>query len=115
MALLNSCGHCWSASQCPVRFHEIVIRKVPAEGKGGMQSSVCPPTTEWVNSLNLIHVVFADHTNIVNLWHHYYDELYSQTPNPSRVQAREHTYLQMLSEMARVLGYKRLQQTDIDK
>ena len=73
-----------------------------------------PPTIEWVNSLNLIDVVFADHTKVVDLWHGYYDELH-QKPDPLRTQTREHTYLEMLSEMAKVLGYKRLQQTDIDK
>lgn len=73
-----------------------------------------PPTIEWVNSLNLIDVIFAGHTSVVDLWHRYYDELH-QTDMTSRQQAREHTYLQLLSEMARVLGYKRLQQTDIDK
>jgi hypothetical protein len=73
-----------------------------------------PPTIEWVNALNLIDVVFADHTSVVNLWHNYYEEL-KHAAEPSHAQTLQHAHLQMLSEMARVLGYKRLQQTDIDK
>ena len=73
-----------------------------------------PPTIEWVNALNLIDVIFADHTNVVNLWHRYYDELHKK-PEQMDPQAREHIYLELLSAIARVLGYKRLQQTDIDK
>ncbi len=70
-----------------------------------------PPTFEWVNALNLIDVVFADHSKVVELWHECYGLL--QTPEPSQVLG--HTYLELLSEMARVLGFRRLQQTDIDK
>jgi hypothetical protein len=73
-----------------------------------------PPTIEWVNSLNLIDVVFASHSKVVDLWHQYYSQLH-QKDMTENAQAREHTYLQLLSEMAKVLGYKRLQQTDIDK
>jgi hypothetical protein len=72
-----------------------------------------PPTIEWVNALNVIDVVFGDHTNVVTQWHRYFDEL-NHTQGQMRLQARERAYLDMLSAMARVLGYKRLQQTEID-
>jgi len=72
------------------------------------------PNPELVNALNLIDVIFADHTKVVDLWHRYYEELH-HTNDPNRTQAREHTYLQLLSAMAQALGYTRLEQTDIDK
>lgn len=48
-----------------------------------------PPTYEWVNALNLIDVVFADHPKIVALWHECY--LLLQTQEQS--QAQGHKYL----------------------
>ena len=73
-----------------------------------------PPPIEWVNALNVIDVVFADHHQVVELWHGYYATL-ANPPANENYQQREHTYLQMLSAMARALGYRRLEQTDIDK
>lgn len=73
-----------------------------------------PPTVELVNALNVIDVVFAKHPQVVNLWHQYYATLVNPPANLNFEQ-REHTYLQMLSAMARALGYRRLEQTDIDK
>jgi hypothetical protein len=73
-----------------------------------------PPTTDWVNALNVIDVVFADQRQVVKLWHEFY-VLLVNPPTNQNFQAREHTYLLMLSSMARSLGYKRLEQTDIDK
>lgn len=73
-----------------------------------------PPTTEWVNALNVIDVVFVEHPQVVQLWHEYYVEL-ANPPANQNYQQREHTYLLMLSAMARSLGYRRLEQTDIDK
>ena len=69
------------------------------------------PSYEWANSLNLIDVVFADYPKIVALWHECYLLLQNQEPT----QASGHKYLELLSEMARTLGFQRLQQTDIDK
>lgn len=71
-----------------------------------------PPTFAWVESLNLIDVVFADHPKVVELWHDYYDLLHQDSKDYTK---REHKYLELLSAMAKVLGYKNLQQTDIDK
>jgi hypothetical protein len=71
-----------------------------------------PPTFERVNSLNLIDVVFADHPKVLQLWHEYYDLLHIQPPN---FELWEHKHIDMLSEMAQALGYKKLKQTDIEK
>ena len=73
-----------------------------------------PPSPEWVNVLNVIDVVFADTPQVVQLWHEYFSGL-SNPPANQNYQQREHTYLLMLSAMARSLGYRRLEQTDIDK
>ncbi len=73
-----------------------------------------PPTTDWVNGLNVIDVVFSEHPQVVQLWHEYYASLVNPPANQN-FQARDHTYLLMLSAMARSLGYRRLEQTDIDK
>jgi hypothetical protein len=78
------------------------------------QRRTFPPTTQWVNALNVIDVVFADHPQVVQLWHEYYASLVNPPANQN-FQQREHTYLLMLSSMARSLGYRRLEQTDIDK
>jgi len=72
-----------------------------------------PPNPEWVNALNVIDVVFADHPNVVSLWHEYYNLLHADMEKTQ--QQREHKYLEMLSAMANVVGYKSLSQTDIDK
>ena len=71
-----------------------------------------PPTIDRVNSLNLIDVVYADHPKVLQLWHDYYDLLHTQPPN---IELWEHKHIDMLSEMAQVLGYKNLKQTDIEK
>jgi hypothetical protein len=71
-----------------------------------------PPAPEWVNSLNVIDVIFADVPQVVQLWHEYYTGLCSPPQNNNH-QQREHTYLLMLSAMARHLGYQKLEQTDI--
>ena len=71
-----------------------------------------PPPMAWVESLNLIDVVFSKNTKVVQLWHEYYALLHQSTQDFAQ---REHKYLELLSEMAKVLNYKNLQQTDIDK
>jgi hypothetical protein len=73
-----------------------------------------PPTHDWVNGLNLIDVVFSDTPKVAALWHQYYSMLGSaKTDNEYR--DRDHKYIELLSAMAQDLGYKNLQQTDIDK
>lgn len=71
-----------------------------------------PPNYEWVNSLNLIDVVYADHPKVVRLWHELYDILVQAPLNEQR---RIHKFLELVSAIAYVLGYKNLTQTDIDK
>lgn len=73
-----------------------------------------PPSQEWVDSLNVIDVVFANVPQVVELWHRYYDGL-ANPPANGNYQARDHIYLLMLSAMDRSLGYRKLEQTDIDK
>jgi hypothetical protein len=72
-----------------------------------------PPNPEWVNALNVVDVVFANHPNIIALWHDYYNLLHADWEKTQ--QQRDHKYLEMLSAMAQVLGYQSLSQTDIDK
>lgn len=66
-----------------------------------------------MNSVNLIDVVFADDKNILTKWH----ALYGILCNPAQVgtETHQHTYLEMLSEMAKALSFNNLSQTDIDK
>lgn len=70
-----------------------------------------PPPYEWVSALNLIDVVFEDCPRVVELWHSFYDLLQA----PARTPAQDHKHLELLSEMARILGYDKIQQVDIDK
>lgn len=69
-----------------------------------------PPTFDLVNGLNLIDAVFSKNPSVVELWHQYYDLLCYTTPNGHLVEAK---YLDLLSEMAKVLGYSELSQTAI--
>lgn len=72
-----------------------------------------PISYEWANALNLIDVIFEDSPTVLDRWHKYYDNL--QDPGVPSVAARTSKYLELMSEMAKALGYKKLQQTDIDK
>lgn len=69
-----------------------------------------PPNPVMIEILNILDVIFADNKNIVDLWHKYYS-LLSQPPS----QEREHTWLELLSEIAKDLNYPTLKQTDLDK
>ena len=69
-----------------------------------------PPTYDLVSGLNLIDAVFAKHPKIVELWHQYYDLLSQPTTNWHLSEAK---YLDLLSEMAKVMGYNELSQTSI--
>lgn len=72
------------------------------------------PTYDLVDSLNTIDVIFSNHQNVINLWHEYY-ALLCQKFDESNYEARSHKHLQLLTEMSKVLGYKKIQQIDIDK
>ena len=69
-----------------------------------------PPSLELVNSLNLIDAVFTKQQEVVRLWHEYYDLL---CQNPVNGHLMEAKYLDLLSEMAKVLGYTTMSQTAI--
>jgi hypothetical protein len=70
------------------------------------------PIREWVNALNLIDVVYAGDTKVVQLWHQLYDIL---SARPFNEQTFGHKYIDLLSAMASSLGHRSLKQTDIDK
>lgn len=67
-----------------------------------------------VNALNLIHVVFEDCPEIVEKWNTVYELLHRKDQEEAQ-QSLSYKRLEMLSLMARHLGYKNLEQTDIDK
>ena len=69
-----------------------------------------PPNPSMTQVLNVLDVVFAKNRKVVDLWHKYYS-LLSQPPS----QEREHTWLELLSEIAKDLHYPTLTQTDMDK
>lgn len=71
-----------------------------------------PPPFDLVNGLNLIDIVFAEHRKIVDLWHQYFDLLNQETINWNIAESK---YLDLLANMAKVLGYKNLLQTDISR
>ena len=70
-----------------------------------------PSTQEWINSLNLIDVVYGSHPTVVAKWHDLYANYSQKTPD---FQQRVHLQLEMLAAMAQVVGYN-MSVTDIDK
>jgi hypothetical protein len=71
-----------------------------------------PLSPEWAQSLNLIDVIYADYPKVVAKWHSLYDVVCTSPLNEAKFQ---HGSLELMSEIAKALGYKSLQQTDIDK
>jgi hypothetical protein len=71
-----------------------------------------PPTADWATALNLIDVVFEGNRQVVEKWHEAYAISLQRPWNQERW---NHSYIELLSEMGDVLGYRRLQQTDIDR
>lgn len=70
-----------------------------------------PIAKEWVDSLNVIDVVFQDDKKVREAWKAYHDSLNNKSPHF----ASNNSYmLDLLSEMALSLGYKDLKQTEID-
>jgi hypothetical protein len=69
-----------------------------------------PPNQAMVEVLNTLDVVFSKNQTVVGLWHKYFD-LLNQPPR----QEREHTWLELLSAIAKDLRYPTLTQTDLDK
>ena len=70
-----------------------------------------PITKEWVNSLNVIDVVFQDDKKVREAWKAYHDSLNNKSPH---FDSNNSYMLDLLSEMALSLGYKDLKQTEID-
>ncbi len=73
-----------------------------------------PVTIEWVQSLNLTDVVFQDCTAVVRKWRELYD-LINHPQDQINWNQVGHVRIELLSEMALALGYKRLKQIDIDR
>ena len=71
-----------------------------------------PPTYDWVSSLNLIDVVFSDNPTVIEYWQILYGVLET---TPLNEELYKRAYLNLLSAMAKSLGYRKIQQTDIDK
>jgi hypothetical protein len=71
-----------------------------------------PRNPELVNALNLIDVVFSDHPKVLKSWHNYYDLLNIQGANPEQW---NYKLIDLMTEMAKVLGYNNLPQIQIDK
>lgn len=67
----------------------------------------------FVNALNQIEIIFHKEPQIVNAWKKYYDSLalpYSDVIN----QQRTHLRVNLITEIAKDLGYEAWKQTDID-
>ncbi len=72
-----------------------------------------PPPNEKVQALNIIEVVFHDCPDVLRIWREYYDLMQS---SPQDIAAKEnHKNIELLEAMAKHLGYKSLQQINIDK
>lgn len=65
---------------------------------------------DMTRALNTIDVVWEDNAKVRELWHHYYRLL--QKP---ATEETGHVWLQLLSEMATSLGYKKLTQVELDQ
>ena len=66
---------------------------------------------EWIRSLQLIDVVFADEPEVMKHWRDLYPMLQHSEVQPGQ----GHKTIEMMSAMATSLGLDALTQTDIDK
>ncbi len=67
-----------------------------------------PMTDENVRALNMIDVVFYNSSRVRKLWHEYYDMLSNEgLNNPTGWAQRQAKNLEMITEMADVVGYGR--------
>ncbi len=71
-----------------------------------------PITKEWVDALNIIDVVFQDNKKVRQAWREYLDSLNEKSPH---FDSSNSFRLDLLSEIAKSLGYKNLKQTEIDR
>ena len=74
-------------------------------------------TAEAVRALNLIDVVFHDKTEVRRLWKEYFDMLHNEgLLNPSGYAQWNKKKLELITEMAKVLGYgKEISHLDMDR
>lgn len=73
-----------------------------------------PVHYEFVNSLNKIDIVFQDEPQVLYAWAKYYDSL-GQKNLANQLEVWSILRVDLLSEMATSLGYKKLKQVDILK
>ena len=71
-----------------------------------------PPSLDWAQALNLIDVVYSNNPRVLQRWQDVYNTLGQEPVNWPRY---NHDYTELLSEMAAVLGYKKLRQTQINQ
>ena len=65
-----------------------------------------PLTAENIKALNLIDLVFHDRARVRHLWREYYEMLNNQgLNNPTGWQQRSNKNIELVTEMAKVLGY----------
>lgn len=76
-----------------------------------------PVTDEVVRALNMIDVVFHDSPAVRRLWREYFDMLCNPSlNNPQGVQQRQVKNLEMITEMAKEVGYgKTITHLDVDR
>lgn len=76
-----------------------------------------PTSDESIRALNLIDVVFHDAPRVRELWHEYFGMLNNEgLNNPIGWGQRQKKNLEMITEMARVLGYgKAITHLDVDR
>lgn len=71
-----------------------------------------PISIEWTEALNQIDVVFQKDKQVRLAWRAYYDSLH---PKSQHFENQFSFQLDLLSEIAKVLGYTNLKQTEIDR
>lgn len=71
-----------------------------------------PVNKDWEDALNQIDVVFQDNPSVRSAWRAYYDAL---NPDSPHMKERNSFQLDLFSEIANVLGYTNLKQTDMDR
>jgi len=76
-----------------------------------------PITDENVRALNMIDVVFFDYLSVRKLWHEYFDMLSNEGLNNTiGWSQRQKKNLEMITEMAKLIGYKKaITHLDVDR
>ncbi|HMH17209.1 MAG TPA: DUF6680 family protein [Burkholderiales bacterium] len=71
-----------------------------------------PISLDWARALNLIDVVYGDNPKVLRCWHDLFDYVHIK---PMDQRQFDYKSTELLSQMAQSLGYKSLQQIDIDR